>query len=87
MTYEELLKSMTNKERFVNNQILYRMRTDEEGYWYNCLWNRMLYRLATMILGRDAFDFVWDNAVAIGEEEIDLDATKEELDALRKAFN
>ena len=45
MTYEELLKSMTNKERFVNNQILYRMRTDEEGsgtpLQYFCLENPM----------------------------------------------
>ena len=87
MTYEELYRSLTKKERFVNNQLLDRMQVDDEGSWSKCLRNKILYRLAYMILGYDPCDFVYDNGVKLEIEPADLELLKNELDDLRKAFN
>lgn len=61
MTYEEVWINMSKKER-VACAVMSLMRVNEEGFWSTCILNKWLSKFASLILGKNVFDWELDIA-------------------------
>lgn len=77
MTYEEAYTSFTRRERIACT-IMCHMRTNEEGFWTTCFRNKIISKVASMILGRNVFDWEIELADKISDWQ-----DKDELEELR----
>lgn len=61
MTYEEVWINMSKRER-VACAVMSLMRVNEAGFWSTCILNKWLSKFASLILGKNVFDWELDIA-------------------------
>jgi len=79
MTYEEVWINMSKRER-VACAVMSLMRVNETGFWSTCILNKWLSKFASLILGKNVFD--WELDIASKLEDWQDVTRKDERDEL-----
>lgn len=88
MTYQQVRDTMSRKEKLVLFRCVDWMKTDEIGNISVCsLRNKILYKIAKLILRRDPWDRVKFYIGLLDEPGVDMDELKLEMTRLRIAYN
>ena len=86
MTYQEVYMSMTKRERAAVH-VACLMRTNEEGYWTTCLINKIIYRIANVVLGKNLFDWEIELAESLSDiSETECRSVVDEMKLLKAAM-
>ena len=88
MTYQQVLDTMSRKERFAILKCLGGMKVDKAGNISACsVRNLILYRIAKMILRRNPWDRAEFYFTMINDPNLDQDELKADLTRLRIAYH
>lgn len=88
MTYQQVRDTMSTREKIANDWIMTHMQVNKEGVWKVNLYNKVLYRLAKLVLrGREPADRVVFYASLLDPILVDdMDDLKTEMAFIKKAF-
>ena len=87
MSYPEIWNAMTKSER-VACRLMCWMKVDTDGYWKVCLRNKILSKIASLILKENVFDWQIQLAEKLDDCSAEEVATlKMEMATLKQALN